>query len=105
MTKKRPMAARNPLRDRLSAWAEDRAIELIFLDPPETFDPAIVGVVYGFGQEPAILYDEEKALAALAKDMGEEHAREWFEFNTVGAWLGEATPRFLIRPQEDEEAP
>jgi hypothetical protein len=89
----------SPLRAQLSAYAEEREIQLIFLDPPETFDPAIVGLVYGFGQELAVLYDEEKALAGLVTSgMDEEEAREWFEYNTIGAYLGEATPRFLLRP-------
>jgi len=93
------------LREQLDRWARENDVELIFFDPPEHFDHAIVGVVRGFGQEYAVLYDEGKVLEAMAKDMdsGEddgEIAREWFEFNTVGAYVGEATPRFLIRPWE-----
>lgn len=90
------------LRQQLDRWATECEVELIFLDPPETFDPAILGIVYGFHQEPAVVYDEEQVLAAMQRDNGwsEEEAREWFEFNTVGAYLGEATPRFLIKPWE-----
>jgi hypothetical protein len=86
-------------RAALADYAHDHDIALLFLDPPEVFDAAIVGLVYGFGQEPAVLYDEEKCLAGLmAGGLDEDAAREWFEFNTIGAWLGEATPRFLLRP-------
>jgi hypothetical protein len=86
-------------RARLTAYAIERDIELLFLDPPETFDAAIVGVVYGFNQDPAVLYDEALVLAALQQSgMSFDEAEEYFEFNTIGAWLGPATPRFLICP-------
>jgi hypothetical protein len=89
------------LRQRLSVWAKAHEVELIFFDPPEHFDHAIVGLVYGNDQAIAVLYDETRVLAAMAASgMGDDDAREWFEFNTVGAFLGEATPRFLIKPWE-----
>jgi hypothetical protein len=88
------------LREQLGAWAHDHETELIFFDPPEYFDDAILGLVTGYGQEAAVVYDEAKVIAALAVDMGEDDAREWYEFNTIGAYLGEATPRFLIRLSE-----
>ena len=84
-------------RERLSRYAEDHDIELIFFDPPEYFDKAIVGLVHGYGQEMAVLYDQERVLSAMAKDMGREAAEEWFDFNTLGAYLGDATPRFVLR--------
>lgn len=86
------------LRQQLSDWAVEHEVELIFFDPSEHFDDAIVGLVEGFGQEPAVLYDQAKVLAAMEVDMGEDGALEWFEFNTIGAYLGEHTPRFLIKP-------
>lgn len=90
-------------RVQLSRWAEAHEVELIFFDPPETFDHAIVGLVYGAGQETAVLYDEGKIIAAMmAGGMSEEDAREYFEFNTLGAYLGDATPRFLL-PKVDTD--
>jgi hypothetical protein len=83
-------------RQQLTAYAVERGLDLIFFDPPEYFDHAIIGVVQGFGQEPAVLYDEAKVLAAMAKDMGADDAQEWFDFNTIGAYVGAATPRFLV---------
>jgi hypothetical protein len=86
----------------INQWAMDNDVELILFEPPEHFDEAIVGLVRGYGQELTVLYDEAKVLAAMqATGMSEEDAREWFEFNTVGAYLGETTPRFLIRPWEE----
>ena len=92
-------------RATLSKWAEENDVELIFFDPPEHFDHAILGLVRGFGQEMAVLYDEDKVLAAMQanSDMTEDDVSDWFNFNTVGAYLGEATPRFVIRPWEEEE--
>ncbi len=87
-------------RAQITDWAKERDIDLIFYDPPEYFDGAILGVVTGFGQEPAVLYDEAKVIAAMAKDMGEEAAVEWFGYNTIGAYMGENTPRFLTRPED-----
>lgn len=95
-----PKAAseRAPTRAELTYYAEEYDVELIFFEPPEHFDHAIIGLVTGFDQEPAVLYDEQLVLDAMAADMGEEDAREWFESNTVGAYLGPGTPRFLVRP-------
>lgn len=87
-------------RESLAAYAQERDIELVFFEPAEHFDHAIVGLVVGFNQEAAVLYDQRKVLEALAADMGEEEAEEWFAVNTIGAYVGPATPRFLVRLQE-----
>jgi hypothetical protein len=87
---------KKPTRASLTTYAEDHDIELAFLDPAEVFDPAIIGVIVGFGQEPAVLYDEEKVIVAMMKGgMSREDAEEFYEFNTIGAYIGPATPRFL----------
>jgi hypothetical protein len=92
----------SPARARLTRYAQEHEIDLVFLDPPAHFDDAILGVIYGFQQEPAVLYDERKVLAAMvAGGMSEEDAEEFFAFNTIGAWLGEATPRFLVVRPDD----
>lgn len=86
-----------PTRAALSAYAEEMDIELLFFEPPDLFDAAIVGLVHGFGQEPAVLYDEGLVLAAMVKGgMSENDAQEYFDFNTIGAYVGPATPRFLM---------
>jgi len=92
-----------PTRAQLNAWAVANEVDLIFYDPPEYFDHAIVGVVRGYGQEPAVVYDEAQVLKAMTKDMGEDDAIEWFAFNTVGSYVGEATPRFLTYPWDGEQ--
>ena len=51
-----------------------------------------------------VVYDEAKCLDILVKRDGMtlEEAREFFEFNTAGAWGGEGTPMFLERMTLDE---
>jgi hypothetical protein len=89
----------------VTRWAEEHGVELIFLDPPEHFDAAILGVLHGYGQEPAVLYDEARVLTAMTDSgMTMDDAQEWFEYNTLGAYLGEATPRFLMLSPEDWDA-
>jgi len=70
---------------------------LVFFEPPEIFDRAIVGIVWGFNQAPAVVYDEAQVLRALARTMGHADAAEWFSVNTAGTDVGPATPRFLVR--------
>ena len=58
------------------------------------FDEAIIGVVERIGVQ-AICYDQDKVIEILMRDMSEEEAIEYFEFNIAGAWVGESTPFFL----------
>ena len=72
----------------------DADIELLFMDG---YDDCIAGVIERFGQEPIVCYDKLKVLAKLRADgMAEEEALEWFYVNQVGAWVGDATPCFLV---------
>jgi hypothetical protein len=61
----------------------------------EGFDEAIVGVSYRCGQPPHVVYDREKCLEILERDMSPDEAMEHFEFNIAGAWVGDQTPAFL----------
>ena len=58
------------------------------------FDEAIIGVVQRIGLQ-AICYDLNKVIAILMRDMTEEEAWEYYQFNIAGAWVGESTPFFL----------
>lgn len=60
------------------------------------FDEAILGVVQRMDTF-AVCYDQDKVIEILMRDMTEEEAIEYFEFNIAGAWLGENTPFFLKR--------
>lgn len=76
--------------------------EMVILEPREKYDDAIIGVVERFGiPGPVICYDREKVLHVNIDDgMDEEEALEFYEFNTLGAWMGEGTPVFLEKLPE-----
>lgn len=76
--------------------------EILFLDPPETFDQAIVGAVYRCGMGNVACYDEAKCIEALmrAEGMDTDDAIEWFQVNTAGAYVGDRTPVFLRRMED-----
>ena len=77
-------------RERITSLLE----EAIFLEPA-TFDEAIVGIAERFGMEPVVCYDRTRVIDILAREMAREEAEEFFEFNTIGAWVGDATPVFI----------
>ena len=82
--------------------AGDPAVHIVFYDPAEVFDPAILGIVHGAGREPVVLYDEAEVLRGLqAQGMSEEQALEWYTFNTLGNRVGPATPAFLVADMEE----
>lgn len=87
------------VRQELTEWALEHDVDLLFLDPPEVFDHCIVGIVSGKLQEPAVLYDEQKVIAAIRNSstpkMAWEDAVEFFGYNTADAWHGENTWRFV----------
>jgi hypothetical protein len=41
------------------------------------------------------VYDRQKCIEILMRDMSEEDAHEYFEFNVIGAFVGENTPAFI----------
>lgn len=59
---------------------------------------AFLGIVDRFGQEPIACYDLDRILAGYVADgMTDEEAREFFEFDVIGAWVGDRTPCFIRR--------
>jgi len=66
------------------------------------YDDCIVGIVERFGQDSYFIYDKELVLANLQKNgsMSYEDALEYYEYNQLGAYVGERTPGFLIRDYE-----
>ena len=78
----------------------DRAEELILQANPDAlfadgFDDAILGLAERAG-EFLVAYDVEKCIEVLMEQgMDREEAEEYFEFNVVGAYVGENTPIFV----------
>jgi hypothetical protein len=77
-------------------------LELIQEHNPEAlkadgFDDAIIGIASRCGQNDLIAYDVSKILMVLQErdGMTEDEAQEFFEFNIIGAYMGENTPIFI----------
>jgi hypothetical protein len=48
---------------------------------------------------PVLCYDYDKVIAMHVKEgMTREEAVEYFDFNTIGAWMGDRTPVFITKP-------
>jgi hypothetical protein len=63
------------------------------------YNDCIMGITERFGCEPHVAYDLKKVLKKLiSQGMTEEEAREWFDFNMVGAYVGISTPCFVRTP-------
>ena len=61
------------------------------------FDDAVIGLGRRCGQLDLVVYDADKILEILMQrdGMSLEDAREFYEFNIVGAWMGKGTPVFV----------
>ena len=59
-------------------------------------EQALVGVVSRFGQDDIACYDYHQVIEIyMQQGMSYEEAVEYFDFNTIGSWLGETTPCFI----------
>ena len=66
--------------------------KLLFADG---FDDAIIGVAQQFNIM-SVAYNRDKCIEILMKDMDQLEAIEYFEFNVIGAYVGEQTPTFIL---------
>jgi hypothetical protein len=57
------------------------------------FDDAIIGID---DETMRLVYSVSKCIDILKKDMDEEEAVEYFNFNVKGAYMGEKTPIWCI---------
>lgn len=84
-------------REELMDAAEEEGLLLA-----DGFDNCIIGIVQVFNKT-AILYDQVLVLKQLVKEgMSWDSAREFFEFNIVGAYVGDATPGFAQLLEKEE---
>ena len=66
-------------------------------------EKAIVGICRRCSQEDVILYDEDKVIKILMDGgMDYEEAVEYYEYNIIGAWVGDGTPAFCFFLEEEE---
>lgn len=61
------------------------------------FEDALLGYAERFGMPIVAMYDRPKCIEVLCTrdGMTEEEAEEYFEFNVIGAWVGDSTPIFV----------
>jgi len=57
------------------------------------FDDAIIGIDE---ETMRLIYSVSKCIEILCKEMNEEEAVEYFDFNVKGAYMGEKTPIWCI---------
>lgn len=75
----------------------DETFEIIVY--PDGFEDCIVGVAEKFGGPPVAVLDLEKILSKLRKGgMTYEEALEYFEYNILGAYVGDQTPVYMHVP-------
>lgn len=79
-------------------WLDEAVDEILLADG---FDAALLGYAQRPGQPTVAIYDRAGCIDILmSRDgMTYEEAEEHFEFNVVGAWYGEGTPCFVVRPE------
>lgn len=78
------------IREELS----EEYVELLFMSEIE-FDEAIIGIAERIGMEPVVAYDIDKIIEILSRDMTEDEAIEYFEYNILGAYVGDRTPIYV----------
>ena len=83
------------LRKNIDDWLEERHPDHEFL-LADGFEEAFIGVAYQF-DSPLAVFDREKCIKILSRDMSLEEAEEYFQFNVEGAFMGPHTPMFLDR--------
>ena len=85
-------------------WLSETDCEAMRLEPADLYDEHIVGVAYRFNTGPILVYDMKSILRSHTKmGMTRDEAEEFFEYNTLGAWVGEGTPVFLDMSPGSEE--
>jgi len=79
-------------------WCAEVDEEIILA---EGFDDAFVGYAERCGMGPVAVYNAEACVMVLMDRDGlsMEEAREHFEFNVLGSYVGERTPMFITRKE------
>lgn len=90
-TRRKP--TKQSIRDKIAEKYEG----VLFMDPPEVYDKAIVGVLFRYDNA-VVVYDYKKVITANMKQgMTREEAEEHFSYNQVGSYVGDHTPIFIDR--------
>ena len=93
-----PLGPRTPSSntEKILEWIDETFDVVIY---PDGFADCIVGVGERYGGPPVAVLDLEKMLAKMEKGgMTREEAIEYFEYNILGAYVGEQTPVYMHIP-------
>lgn len=71
------------------------------------FDDCVVGICERCGMDSVLAYDRDKVIDTLVTrdGMTRDEAEEFFEYNQIGAWMGEKTPVFVTFFKTNKETP
>ena len=70
--------------------------EACLLEPRDEYDACIIGLGYRCSTGPLAVYSIPLVLGVMRGwGMDEEEAEEFYQFNTIGAWMGDGTPIFV----------
>ncbi len=63
----------------------------------DEFEDCIIGICRRFGQEEIVAYDYHMVINKMMTEweLSHEDAIEYFDYNQIGAWVGERTPCFV----------
>jgi hypothetical protein len=93
-TKKEPKKLRDIIADQY------KETSFLFMDPEE-YDKAIIGVAEGANLRDThshIAYDYDKVIKInMSMGMTEDEAIDYFNYNQIGAYVGEHTPIFIYK--------
>lgn len=67
------------------------------------FEEAFLGIAFQFNKYIAV-FDKQKCIDILCRNMSYEEAIEYFSFNVEGAYVGENTPAFLNLLSQEKES-
>lgn len=76
------------------------------LMPDETmlldgYEDCLEGMCIRYNQEPIAIYSYEKIIDKLISEgLNYLEAVEWFDYNIIGAWVGDTTPAFIVHEVE-----
>jgi hypothetical protein len=81
-------------REEIFEWNEEALI-------CDGFDEAIIGMAERINLGPVVAYDVNKIIEILIErdGMSYEEAIEYYNFNIVGAWMGDYTPVFINKSE------
>lgn len=86
-----------PKTQQMLNWIDETFECIIY---PDGYEDCILGVAEKFGGPPVAVLDVEKMLDKMRQDgMSDEEAMEYFEFNILGAYVGEETPVYVHIPE------